>query len=828
MKNIKRSVSEVPGLDGAGRIWLGPAGPGPQTRLFRKVLETPVMPKSVLLELYAESIYHLWVNGRYVRRGPEFHHPHRRPVTAIELGDLWREGRNVLAVLVHTRNIPTHNSVPSGAPGLIGRLTVTEASGEVSQHVTDATWRATDKTGWRSDVPRRNWALGQVEAFDATAAPKDWEGCEYDDSDWDFAEVLRPAGDIPQAVWIDPKLPHLKASWQPVRQIVGLYQAPAAAQQIELRQGSSAYGKFLTNFRWAPASTLKLAGRLDDDDGVRIEGLTPDSAAMLWADLGQEYVGQVIFDADLPTAGTIDVCWSERFLDSPQPALLVKGTPYADRITAGPGPLRWEPIGFSGARYVGLILSGFTGTVAIRRLGMRATEPQLNWAGRFECDDERLNGVWKLCERSIRVGTQEGLMDCPTREQASYVGDGHPVARWIGMLSGDYSYWRYLVTESFARQARSGLIRTSVFSGTKRSLIDYVLLAVIGTLDYLRHTGDTETVRQVLPGCRRVFDWFDAYRDAQGLLQLGLEKIPTLNETPWEQSFDPDGWDEPWGAMLFIDHPGIGWHGKSEPGIDRRGTNAAINAIYVVALRALAELEEAFDGGRAESLRLEARKTASAAGKAFFNEAESAFADGVGEDGELLRQISQQTNTWCLWAGLCDKDRTKAVIRRILREPDAAMARSGPYFWYYMFPLLAAEGMHELALEHIRRLWGPMLDAGATTLWETFVGDEDDTWCHPWAGAPLEFLMTEILGLDPISLRSGRGVLQPRTDLLGSASGSIVLPAGPVSIQWKPDGKGGVELSGELPEGLAADLHGPGGELLKSVRGSWSFKAHPS
>ena len=27
---------------------------------------------------------------------------------------------------------------------------------------------------------------------------------------------------------------------------------------------------------------------------------------------------------------------------------------------------------------------------------------------------------------------------------------------------------------------------------------------------------------------------------------------------------------------------------------------------------------------------------------------------------------------------------------------------------------------------------------------------------------------------------------------------------------------------------LAADLHGPGGKLLRSVRGSWSFKAHPS
>src|SRR5690606_31281843 len=159
---------------------------------------------------------------------------------------------------------------------------------------------------------------------------------------------------------------------------------------------------------------------------------------------------------------------------------------------------------FTGARYLSLWFRGFDGDVTIRAAGMRATEPALQWDGRFNCSDEALNRVWDLCARTQRVGTQEGLMDCPTREQACYVGDGHPVARWIYQLTGDARHWRYLVREQFARQAANGLIRSTPFSGRDDTLIDYTLLAVIHTREYLRATGDADAVRDLLPACRRV------------------------------------------------------------------------------------------------------------------------------------------------------------------------------------------------------------------------------------------------------------------------------------------------------------------------------------
>jgi len=813
-------MSPTPDLSDVPRIWLGPVA-GAQTRLFRKVVDTPRAPRAVRLELFAEMVYHLWVNGRHVQRGPHLHHPHRRPVASFDLLPLWRAGRNVLAVLVHSRGMATHNSIPTGEPGLVARLRIEDDGGATVEHVTDRTWRATARTGWRDDAPRRCWALGRVEVFDAAAAPQGWQGLAFDDAGWSAAEEHRPPTRIAAAAWIDTGRPLLREAWAPVRRVAGFAQVPAGDHVLRESDGAADFAAYLLAGPWAAPREVRLAGGLDaEGGGLAVEGLRPGLAAAVWADLGAEHVGQILLECDCPTAGVMDVGWGERLLPDGRPDFIHKGVSYADRVLARPGRVLWEPIAFTGARYLAVVLRGFRGEVRLRRWGMRSTEPDLSWAGRFDCDDDRLRRIWALCERSCRVGTQEGLMDCPTREQAEYVGDGHPVARWIAMLTGDLSYWRYLVAESFARQTRGGLVRSTLFTGRRGSLIDYDLLAVIGTRDYLARSGDAATARGVLPALRRVLDWFRARRDDTGLLRIGAETLDYTSSQ--EDLYDPAGLDEPWGTALFIDHAGMGWHNVGDPPIDRRGTNAAINALFVVSLRALAEIEDALGAGGAEALRAEADRTAAAAAKAFYDEKRGVFVDGV-LDGERLAQVSQQTNTWCLWAGLCPRPRRRAVLERILRDDDRTMARSGPYFWSYMLPILAAEGMHREALEHIRRLWGPMLDAGATTLWETFAGDEKDTWCHPWSAAPVEFLLSDVAGLAPLALRGPRGVLRPRPDLLARADARLMLPRGAVEIGWERASTGRAELRGRLPEGLEAEVLDPAGRVVGTVRDRWAL-----
>lgn len=820
-------------LDGVPRIWLGVTAPNQQFRFFRKTIETASPAGFARIELFAQSRYHLWINGEYCGRGPVFHHPHRRPVAVYDVTRRWRVGRNVVAVSVYEPNIAVHNAIPDGEPGVIARIEVRDQGGAARTWVTDASWRATDRTGWSAETPRRGWALAYVESFHARDGQPGWQEIDFDDSSWSAAEVYSRT-EVPGAQWIGEPTPPLRGEWRPFAELVGIYHAGAEVPDLLAKEPT--YGAALREEKWEPRGDFAVEREKPSDpnlpwaqapkepgnglEPLTIDGLTPNRATAVCVDLGREYVGQVCFECECPTEGIIDVGWSEYLLGG-RPSIFVKGFPYADRIQAGPGKVVWEPVAFSGARYVAVILRGFTGSVTFRKLGMRATEPDLDWAGHFACGDKRLADVFSLCARCLRIGTQEAVMDCPTREQAPYLGDGNPEGKWIAMLTGDARHWKYVVRESFVRQSRDGLLRAAFFTGVRTSLIDYNLIAVLAAREYLEFTGDEETLREVLEGCRRVFKFFDAQRDDAGLLQVDCTKRIDISD--WEHRYDPDFDDAgKWLLVTFIDHPGTGWHNVNEPGLARNGIMAALHAIYVMALEALALIEERVgDASAAPGMRQRAEQTRRAAAGAFYCPERKVFVDVI-SGGRQSAQISEQTNVWCVMAGFIDDERGRELIERLHTSDDPQLARGGPYFWCYTLPLMARLGLHGLAVREIGRKWGVMLDLGATALWETFAGDSLDTWCHPWSAAPLEFLLHHVLGL-PVTGRPADWIeLRPRPDLLPDAEGSVVLPAGEVSIRWSAT-NGKITLEGELPPGVNARLVGPSGVELGTVSGGWKI-----
>jgi hypothetical protein len=280
--------------------------------------------------------------------------------------------------------------------------------------------------------------------------------------------------------------------------------------------------------------------------------------------------------------------------------------------------------------------------------------------------------------------------------------------------------------------------------------------------------------------------------------------------------------DSPEQLVLFIDHPGMGWHNKNEAGIDRRGTNAALNAILVLAKRALADLETvAGNHAAARELRADANHLSALITGTFFDTRRALFVDGVLE-GQPHSQISEQTNTLAIAAGCCGDETARSILVRLLQSTDTTIARSGPYFWAYLFPELRRLGLYKLALDRTRALWGRMVESGATALWETFLGDDLDTWCRPWAGAPLEFLLTGILGLPGINVHGSPIILRPRYDLLAKAEGSIFMRHGLFSIGWIRSAET-IHLRGFCPAGVTIKVHAPDGEVLISTEGDWEI-----
>lgn len=800
-----RAGIEPAGTDGEGllhdaaRLWSGSVAPGLQVRLFRRTLNTPGAPAEVEMRLTAVSYFHLYVNGRYVTRGPTFHHPGPLPVTRLDLTPYWQAGTNVIAVLVYYPGFPTHQ-VPTGEPGLWAAVGVRERGGNNTRWtVTDAQWRVWEHTGWRAHAVRHGYALGPVEVLDAAAHPWGWYEPGFDDRDWPAAPALG-GGDVTP---VDVDLPPLRVGWAKAVRFGGGWAVGPEPAPLERGQACEVLGEWLHDEQWAPMPEGGAEAQWFADEGrLEMSGLRRDAGVALVLDLGCEQVGNLCFDLRSDSAGTVEIGWSEVMLDG-KPAVTHKGTTYADRLLARAGRQRWEALQFTGLRYVVLILRGFTGSVTIERVGVRTSTAAPPLTARFECSDERLSAIWGLCMRTLRLGTQETIIDCPSREQAPYLGDGHLVGRWLGDFSGDYRHWRYLIQLGFESQADDGLMRDAPLMPVRRSLIDYVLLTVVAVRDYLELTGDSAFARQHLEGCRRALGYFDRRVQADGLLRSSEVPGIRLNVT-WDiagpprrtPSLDPH---------VFIDHAGLGGHNVGDPGIERHGRSAALNALYVLACDALAYLEERVGEPAQAPARRSAAQRARDAASAYWDPERGLFIDAVGDDGAPYPPVSEQTNILAAIAGFTAPTAWAQLLPRVL-DPGTGAARCGPYFFGYLLPLMGRLGLHGQALTLIGEKWGRMLDGGATTLWETFAGDCMDTWCHAWSAAPASFLVRHIVGLQTDPADPTRLTLRPRYDLLREAEAAVPWLGGEVAVSWRTE-EDRVALRVALPDGCDAEFY---------------------
>ncbi len=797
-------------LDGANR-----------TRYFRRVFRIDQTPATANITLFVDGVYHLWVNGLYVSRGPAHHHPDTRPFDAIELTPYLRSEHNCVAILTHSPGISLHNYVPTTEPHIVGQLDLTHGDSATAIPI-DASWRTLERTGFGDDVPRRGWAIGHIEHFDAAIAPTGWRERDFDDSDWSPATVY--SAPIKGVTDVDRPVPALRFGRASVS-LISVYACDAAPLAIAASTPSHVLGKALVDLPRFDLDAGVTVRNLGDRRGnYAVDGLSKERGVVLICALEEQVTGQVIFNCESDTPGTIDIGWSETMVGD-QPQIVRKGTGYCDRVLARAGLTDWQPIGYSSMRYLQLVLRGFSGRVKIRDLCVRTSEPAVAWRSTFETDDPMDARIWRMCVRSQAAGAQESLTDCPTREQAAYVGDGVLIGRWVAMLTADTRHWANIINTQFARPFDSGLLPASIFSGGPSSLIDYSLLGLIGLRDYWKYTRDEAIVRKWIGACREILHAFDRLPQRDGLFDHAPEK--EVENRAWETAFDtanPRKRIAP-SQKLFIDHPGMGWHNVNEPGIDRNGLSAAFNALIVRAWRAMAEMLEAIHlpdenwNDRADELIKRVRAT-------FYDPSQGVYVDAVLDD-KRSTQISQQTNAWAIGAGGASDEESRSILNKLSDHPEPEICWGGPYFWAYIFPELTRLGMHDLALRQARSLWQKMLDGGATLLWETFLGDGLDSWCHPWSGAPIEFYLTGIAGLPGLDFDPASVVLKPRTDLLKTCRASIQTRAGAFSIQWERQGDQ-LHLQGHCPADIQAKLIFPDGIEVSDLRGDWRFAKSPA
>src|SRR2546428_617387 len=163
------------------------------------------------------------------------------------------------------------------------------------------------------------------------------------------------------------------------------------------------------------------------------------------------------------TAAGLDLAYLEAPLKDPTSNIDVRaGTRY---IARGEND-RFQVFDSNGLRYASILVHGGQGSVTLQSFAVQEQVYPWGEGARFTCDDEELNRIFTAGIRTVQLCSHDSFIDCPTREQRAWVGDGvvhqmvHPATNrdWRGGL------WHFLLRES---PRPRGLVATGRVGGSR-------------------------------------------------------------------------------------------------------------------------------------------------------------------------------------------------------------------------------------------------------------------------------------------------------------------------------------------------------------------------
>ena len=365
-----------------------------------------------------------------------------------------------------------------------------------------------------------------------------------------------------------------------------------------------------------------------------------------------------------------------------------------------------------------------------RRLGLRYLEVfadapiQIEYIGIYPCSypvkkvDKKLTTaldqrIYDVCVRTLELCMHDHYEDCPWREQALYAMDSRNQ-----MLCGYYAFKEfdfpranlYLMSKD---DRKDGLLSICTPSGNDLTIPSFSLHYFIEVYEYTMYSKDTSLVLEILPKLESILKVFLDRIDSSGL-------IPNFSDRChwnfYEWALDLDGSKEKNRADIY---------------------DAALNCLLSLALDRMDKIYK-FVG---KSTRFEAViiDLNNKIRKNFYNEESRLF-----KNSSLGTNYSELVNSLALLCGAVQGKRALDLAKKLVTDDTLIKATlSMVCFKYDALLSTDLSGCNEYILSDIRKKYKKMLDAGATSFWETEKGESDfnnaGSLCHGWSAMPVYY-----------------------------------------------------------------------------------------
>ena len=485
----------------------------------------------------------------------------------------------------------------------------------------------------------------------------------------------------------------------------------------------------------------------------------------LLCDLGTQSVGYWNIMLTAPEGTVVDLAGFEYI--TPDGIIQQPGERYLNsmRYVCKDGFNRFTSYLRRGGRYVSITLRNFKTPVKFRSFRMVESTYPTVFLGNFRSSDIRLDRIYDISARTLKLCMEDTFTDCPLYEQTYWVGDGRNEAIFAMNSCGAYDIVRHCIRLTAESMRHLPLIGCQVPSAWSCQIPSFGYMWAMSIEDYYLETADLDFVNEMYPFVEELM---------KRSLKLCENKFGLLETYDWN----------------FLD-----WSN-----MDTQHPYMLYNSfIFAGGLRCAARLAEIIGlSERKDFFNSKAKQLAEKLDE-FWNERRQAYSEAIDKDGNIVDTFSIHTSLLALLYDVATPGRAAAVRTNILGDRTDLLPAGSPFFTYYLHELFESLGAWEQSYSKVKKDYLKMLDFDATTVWETFAeANYDHTHtntaffptrsnCHAWSSIPLALFPRLLLGIRRTTPGCNEFTISPYTADLEHASGTRVTPHGPVEVDWRLD-----------------------------------------
>ena len=337
--------------------------------------------------------------------------------------------------------------------------------------------------------------------------------------------------------------------------------------------------------------------------------------------------------------------------------------------------------------------------------------------------------IYDTAVRTLRLCMFEHYEDTPWREQCLYVMDSRNQMLCGYEAFGEYRFARACLALFGKDRREDGLLNICVPSREDLVIPFFSLMYPVTVEEYCRHAGDLSLAREYYEKMRGILRVFSD-RMENGIVPSFADDKRYWNFYEWNDTLC--------GNCCKTQAP---------------ATDLMLNAAFSMALKSLSSLAHSLgygeDAARYSSM---ARDLNARIREVFYDDTAGAYRTATVGSFVPVMSVGTQTsafavlpNAFAILCGACTGGQARAVCEKIASDALAYPATLSMLAFVYDALLLTDEDKYrDYVLSEIGRIWGSMLDRGATSFWETIKGAEDfygaGSLCHGWSAIPILYL----------------------------------------------------------------------------------------